>query len=35
MSLALRQSGVAGNVYANGKLHKSVPWLLLVGSWVA
>jgi len=35
MSLALRQTGMAGNVYANGKLHKSVPWLLLVGSWVA
>lgn len=32
MSLALRQS--AGNVFANGKLHKSVPWLLLGGSWV-
>ncbi len=35
MSLAIRQSGVSGNVYATGKLHKSVPWLLLVGSWVA
>ncbi|MEN0104383.1 MAG: phosphate ABC transporter permease PstA [Curtobacterium sp.] len=33
MSLALRQS--SGNVFANGKLHKSVPWLLLGGSWVA
>jgi phosphate transport system permease protein len=32
MSLALRQS--SGNVFANGKLHKSVPWLLLVSSWV-
>ena len=33
MSLALRQP--TGNVFANGKLHKSVPWLLLLGSWVA
>ncbi|WP_144760273.1 phosphate ABC transporter permease PstA [Curtobacterium sp. 9128] len=33
MSLALRQS--SGNVFANGKLHASVPWLLLAGSWVA
>ncbi|WP_066518090.1 phosphate ABC transporter permease PstA [Curtobacterium ammoniigenes] len=32
MSLALRQS--SGNVFAAGKLHKSVPWILLVGSWV-
>jgi phosphate transport system permease protein len=33
MSLALRQTN--GNVFANGKLHKSVPWLLLIASWVA
>jgi phosphate transport system permease protein len=33
MSLALRPTG--GNVFANGKLHTSVPWLLLAGSWVA
>ena len=33
MSLAIRPTG--GNVFANGKLHTSVPWLLLAGSWVA
>jgi phosphate transport system permease protein len=33
MSLAIRQPA-AGNVYAAGKLPKSVPWILLVGSWI-